>query len=106
MCQGINRLPLENYVRHIYMDVPETYPQDEFYGIITSILPLLENLRSLYFVLRHWNKYIWNVQLGSYIPEHAPPSLQRLSIQVSHIMAYGIYVCSPRISDTSWRSSC
>jgi hypothetical protein len=65
------------------MDAPENYLQDEFHGNIATIIPLLENLRSLYIVLRRWGKYVWNVQLGSYFPEHAPPSLQLLSIQVN-----------------------
>jgi hypothetical protein len=81
--RGVNRLPLERYVRYIYVDVPENYSQVEFYGNLASILPLLDRLCSLYVVLRCWDKYIWNAQLGSYLSEFAPPSLQFLSIQVS-----------------------
>jgi hypothetical protein len=83
MRRGSQRLHLERYVRHIYVDVPENYSQDEFYGSLATILPLLDNIHSLYIVLRSWDKYIWNVLLGSYLPEHAPSSLQLLSIEVS-----------------------
>jgi hypothetical protein len=81
--RGAQRLHLERFVRYIYVDAPENYSEEEFYGSIASILPLLDNIRSLYIVLRSWDQYIWNVLLGKYLPEHAPSSLQQLSIQVS-----------------------
>ena len=81
--KGVKRLRLEMYVRHIYVDVPENYSQTEFYCNLTSVLPLLGNLRSLYIMMRRWDNHIWNVLLGKYIPEHAPSQLQRLCIQVS-----------------------
>jgi len=79
---GIDRLHLETFVRHIYVDVPENYSQVQFYGNLATILPLLSNLRSLYIVIRRWNNHIWEVELGKFLPEHAPPSLERLCIQV------------------------
>lgn len=88
---GANRLPLERYVRHILLDVPENFSQAEFYGNLATILPLLENLCSLYVVMRRWNDYAWQLQLGKYFPEHAPPSLQRLCIQVSRFYNVHIY---------------
>jgi hypothetical protein len=81
---GIDRLHLENFVRHIYVDIPENYSQKRFYGNLSTILPLLVNLRSLYIVMRRWNNHIWEIELGKFLPEHAPPSLQRLCIQVSN----------------------
>jgi hypothetical protein len=81
--RGAGRSPLENFVYHIYLDIPENFSQAEFYGNLATILPLLENLRSLYIVMRSWNEHVWTVQLGTDLPEHAPPSLQRLCIQVS-----------------------
>jgi hypothetical protein len=33
--------------------------------------------------MRSWNEHVWTVQLGTDLPEHAPPSLQHLCIQVS-----------------------
>jgi hypothetical protein len=80
---GIDRLPLESFVRHIYISIPENYSQARFYANIVTILPLLRNLRSMYLVMRRWDNHIWEVQLGTFLPEHAPPSLERLCIQVS-----------------------
>jgi hypothetical protein len=83
MRRGSQRLHLERYVRYIYVDVPENYSQTEFYNSLGSILPLLTNLQSLYILMRRWDKYIWDIQLGKHLPQHAPPSLQYLCIQVS-----------------------
>ena len=80
---GMDRLRLECFVRHIYIDVPENYSQVRFYANITTILPLLRNLRSLYVMMRRWNDHVWQIELGKYLPEHAPPSLERLCIQAS-----------------------
>jgi hypothetical protein len=80
---GVDRLHLETFVRHIYVDIPENYSQKSFYGNLSTILPLLTNLRSLYVVMRRWNSHIWEIELGRFLPEHAPPSLERLSVQVS-----------------------
>jgi hypothetical protein len=80
---GMDRLHLECFVRHIYVDVPENYSQVLFYTNLTTILPLLTNLRSLYIMMRRWDSHIWRIELGKYLPEHAPPSLGRLCIQVS-----------------------
>lgn len=80
---GMGRLRLERFVRHIYFDVPENYSQVRFYANLTTILPLLSNLRSLYVMMRRWNNHVWQIELGKYLPEHAPPSLERLCIQVS-----------------------
>jgi len=33
--------------------------------------------------MRRWENHIWQVELGKLLPEHAPPSLKRLCIQVS-----------------------
>jgi hypothetical protein len=59
------------------------YSQKCFYGNLSTILPILTNLRSLYIVMRRWNNHIWEIELGKFLPEHAPPSLERLCIQVS-----------------------
>lgn len=80
---GVDRVHLENFVRHIYVDIPENYTQGRFYGNLVTILPLLRNLRSLYLVMRRWNDHIWDVELGKFLPEHAPPTLNRLCIEVS-----------------------
>jgi len=92
--RGVNRLPLERYVRYIYVDVPENYSQTDFYNSLGSFLPLLTNLQSLYIVMRRWDVYIWDIQLGKHLPEHAPPSLQRLCIQVSGHINTMIYYLS------------
>jgi len=92
--RGVNCLPLERYVRYIYVDVPENYSQADFYNSLGSFLPLLTNLQSLYIVMRRWDVYIWDIQLGKHLPEHAPPSLQRLCIQVSGHMNTMIYYLS------------
>jgi hypothetical protein len=81
--RGAQRLHLERFVRYIYVDVPENYSQTEFYNSLVTILPLLTNLQSLYILMRCWDKYIWDIQLGKHLPQHAPPSLQCLYIQVS-----------------------
>jgi hypothetical protein len=81
---GIDRLRLEIFVRHIYVDIPENYSQKKFYGNLATILPLLTNLHSLYIVMRRWDNHIWEIELGKFLPDHAPPSLKRLSIQVSN----------------------
>jgi hypothetical protein len=91
--KDVYRSRLETFVHHIYLDIPENFSQAEFYGNLITILPLLENLRSLYIVMRRWDDYVWNVQLGRYLPEHAPPRLQRLCMQVSgscnvHVTSY------------------
>ena len=80
---GVDRLRLEIFIRHIYIDIPENYTQAQFYGNIATIFPLLSNLRSLYIVMRCWNNHIWEVELGKFLPEHAPLSLEHLFIQVS-----------------------
>jgi hypothetical protein len=80
---GVDRLRLECFVHHIYLDVPENYSQVHFYGNISTILPLLSNLRSLYIMLRRWDNQIWDIELGKFLPEHAPSSLTQLCIQVS-----------------------
>ena len=84
---GADRLRLECFVRHIYIDVPENYSQVRFYTNLTTILPLLSNLRSLYIMMRRWSDHVWRIELGKYLPEHAPPSLERLCIQVSKYFA-------------------
>jgi hypothetical protein len=83
--RGHNRLCLERLVRHMYLDVPNNYAQGEFYGNIASILPVLTNLRSLYIAMRRWDNHILDIYLGEYLPEHAPPNLQCLSIQVGNV---------------------
>lgn len=80
---GVDRLRLESFVRHVYVDIPENYSQARFYASLVTILPLLNNLRSIYLVMRRWENRIWEVELGRLMPEHAPPSLERLCIQVS-----------------------
>jgi hypothetical protein len=90
---GINRVRLESLVRHIYVDIPENYTQGQFYGNLVTIFPLLSNLRSLYLVMRRWNDHIWDVELGKFIPEHAPRSLERLSIEVSKYYRASTPVC-------------
>jgi hypothetical protein len=79
----IGRLHLESFVRHIYVDIPENYSQARFYANLITILPLLGNLRSIFIVMRRWENHIWQIELGKLLPEHAPPSLERLCIQVS-----------------------
>src|SRR6266849_3153822 len=80
---GVGRLRLEIFVRHIYMDVPANYPQSQFYDNLVTVLPLLKNLRSLYIVMRRWDDRIWRLELGKFLHENAPLSLERLCIQVS-----------------------
>jgi len=87
---GTNRVPLERYVRHILLDVLENFSQEEFYGNLATILPLLENLRLLYVITQRWDDYAWQLHLGKYLPEHALPSLQRLCIQVSRF--YNVHI--------------
>jgi len=94
---GIKRLPLEMFVRHIYMDVPENYSQAEFYCNLASVLPLLGNLRSLYIMMRRWDNYIWNELLGKHISEHAPPKLQHLCVQVSVYYCLSIGCCCAQL---------
>src|SRR5882762_137434 len=103
---GIGRLRLECFVHHIYVDIPCNYSQRQFYGNIITVLPLLSNLRSLYIMMRRWDKYIWELELGKFLPEHAPRSLVRLCIQVSEyckVKTNG-YLC--RILDASWGPGC
>lgn len=91
---GINRLRLESFVHHIYLDIPENYSQVQFFGNLSTILPLLRNLHSLYIMMRRWDDQIWEVELGRSLPEHAPPSLKRLCIQVSERPCIKVTLCA------------
>ena len=55
---GVDRLRLESFVRHVYVDIPENYSQAQFYASLITILPLLNNLCSIYLVMRRWENRI------------------------------------------------
>jgi hypothetical protein len=80
---GVSHLCLETFVRHVYVNIPVNYTQKRFYSNLSTILPLLINMRSLYIVMRCWSNHIWEIEFGRFLPEHAPPSLEHLCIQVS-----------------------